>query len=104
MALQLECNWDSKLRVLSVADKEEDRDRAESTLRKIADRARMPAEMEVLVFIGKFEEIIVKPPRADLNIVGISNDPDCENMHKIVKLMDTSCLFVKDSGEESIFA
>ncbi|MDY6856304.1 MAG: amino acid permease [Thermodesulfobacteriota bacterium] len=104
MALQLECNWDSKLRVLSVADKEEDRDRAESTLRKIADRARMPAETEVLVFIGRFEEIIVKPPRADLNIVGISNDPDCENMHKIVKLMDTSCLFVKDSGEESIFA
>ena len=104
MALQLERNWGSDLRVLSVADKEEDRDRAESTLRKIADRARMPVETEILVLVGKFEETILKAPRADLNIFGISNDPDCGGMHKIVKLTDTSCLFVKDSGEESIFA
>ena len=104
MALQLKHNWDSDIRVLSVVDKEEDQGKAESTLRKIADRGRMPAETEVLVFVGKFEETTAKAPGADLNIFGISNEPDCGSMHEIVTLIDTSCLFVKDSGEESIFA
>ena len=104
VALQLSHNWDSDIRILSVVDKEEDIEKAETFLNRIADRARMPSETELSVLVGKFEETIVKAPRADINIVGISDDPDCESMHRIVTLLDTSCLFVRDSGKESVFA
>jgi len=104
VALQLSRNWGSDIRILSVVNKEDDIDKAEKFLNKIADRARMPSETELSVLVGKFEETIAKAPRADLNIIGISDDPNCERMHRIVRLLDTSCLFVNDSGKESVFA
>ncbi|MFH2012122.1 MAG: amino acid permease [Pseudomonadota bacterium] len=104
VALQLSRNWGSDIRILTIVNKEDDIEKAEMTLTKIADRSRMPFQTELSVLVGKFEEIIAKAPRADLNIIGISNDPECDSMHRIVKLLDTSCIFVKDSGKESIFA
>ena len=50
---------------------------------------------------GNFDDILQKAPLTDLNIFGISETMVCESMRKIVKSVNTSCLFVKDSGDES---
>ncbi|MDY6864269.1 MAG: hypothetical protein SV062_14945, partial [Thermodesulfobacteriota bacterium] len=104
MALQLGFNWVCNLRLISIVDKKEEIVKTELILRKIADLARMPAKTEILTFVGNFKEAIAKIDRADLNIIGMSNEPDCDSMHEVVELANTSCLFVKDSGEESVFA
>ena len=51
-----------------------------------------------------FKHALTKAPRADLNIFGFSQEIDWEVMDQMAELINTSCLFVKDSGEESAFA
>jgi len=104
VAMQLTQNWDGYLRLISVANEEEDPDMIELALNKMIDRARLPSLTEIHVFKGNFSETIDKAPTADINIFGTPRDLKCDTLHEISKITYSSCLFVKDSGEESIFA
>lgn len=103
-ALQLAHNWNCNIRLLSVVDKPEDRDKTELVFHKITEIARMTARTEICVLAGDFKEILKKAPQSDLNIFGMSKELDCETMHEVAELINTSCVFVKDSGEESALA
>jgi hypothetical protein len=54
---------------------------------------------------GDFKDVLTNAPYADLNIFGFPREAGWDSMvDEIVCLVNTSCLFIKDSGEESAFA
>ncbi|MBN1492875.1 MAG: hypothetical protein JW938_01870 [Candidatus Omnitrophica bacterium] len=88
----------------TVESNDTDRQRTEEILRELIDLARMPFKTEVQVFLGDFKEIVTTAPKADVNIFGASRDLNAAQMHTIADTINTTCLFVKDSGEESVLA
>jgi solute carrier family 12 sodium/potassium/chloride transporter 2 len=52
--------------------------------------------------IAAFRECLKMAPRADINIFGLSpGKTPFEQIREFTDLTKTSCVFVKDSGEES---
>jgi len=85
-------------------EKEEDKRKGENFLKRVITRARMPFNTEKVVLTGDFRKALSEYPNADLNIFGMSDVINLKIMHEIAELADISCLFVRDSGEESITA
>lgn len=104
LAIQLQRNWDGIIRFLSVSSDEEAITKKERLFNHLREKARFPSNTEVHVMMGDFKQELRNAPIADINIFGMSNDLDCEIMHELVEVIDTTCLFVKDSGEESMMA
>jgi len=102
MALQLYRNWNGKLRFITVVDSEDDTERATGVQERLIDRARLPLSTELVILTGEFRSVLSISPQADLNIFGISNELDGDTMHNIASSVNSSCLFVKDSGDESM--
>jgi hypothetical protein len=103
-ALQLERNWGCTVRLLTVVNTLEEKAKVMPRFNKIAELVRMPRDTQVVVLTGDFTTAVSRAPAADLNIFGFSHDINWDAMDHIVELLNTSCLFVKDSGEESAFA
>lgn len=103
-ALQLKRNWDCSIRLFSVEANQTDQKKTEDILHHIVDYARMPVKTEVTVYLGNFNDVISAAPTADLNIFGASKDLSARQMHTISEMVNTSCLFIRDSGEESALA
>lgn len=103
-ALQLHKNWNGSLRLITVVKDAPEQINAHHILTRLADRARLPANTDLVILTGDFFETIAQVPYADLNIFGVSENLDCESLRNLAKHVNTSCLFVKDSGEESILA
>jgi hypothetical protein len=102
MSIQLNRNWNGQLRFITAVANEEDVKRAKAAQERLFDRARLPISSEAVVLVGNFKEVLPKAPVADLNIFGISNELDGDTMHTLAEAVNTSCLFVKDSGGESM--
>ena len=56
------------------------------------------------MFEGEFENAITKVERADLNIFGLAYNVECDILKDLTEKTGGSCLFVKDSGNESALA
>ncbi len=54
-----------------------------------------------IILTGAFREAVKEAPRADLNILGLQEEPDFDFMVTMVSESASSCLFVADSGRES---
>ncbi|MFC1558216.1 amino acid permease [candidate division KSB1 bacterium] len=104
IAMQLAHNWNGNLRLISVAKDDEELDTVTIALHKMTEYARIPSSTEIHILKGDFKETINDAPAADINIFGIPKDLKCDTLHEISEITYSSCLFVKDSGEESIFA
>ncbi len=102
MAIQLNRNWNGHLRFITAVGSEEDGKLAKAAQERLFDRARLPGSTEAIVLVGNFKEVLSLAPHADLNIFGISNELDGNTMHALAEAVNTSCLFVKDSGVESM--
>lgn len=104
IALQVKKNWNGNIRFITIVQDEEEKEKALFILEKLMDRARLPVDTESAILTGEFTENLQTAPLADLNIFGISNELNCDTMRDISTRINTSCLFVKDSGEESMLA
>jgi solute carrier family 12 sodium/potassium/chloride transporter 2 len=102
MAIQLNRNWNGQLRFITVVADESERERALAAQERLIDRARLPVSTEMVILTGQFKAVLGVAPGADLNIFGISNELDGDTMHNLALAVNTSCLFVKDSGDESM--
>ena len=102
MAIQLNRNWEGQLRFITVVPNAEDAERARAAQERLFDRARLPVSTEAVILTGNFKDVLPTAPMADLNIFGISNELDGDTMHTLSAAVNTSCLFVKDSGGESM--
>jgi solute carrier family 12 sodium/potassium/chloride transporter 2 len=103
-ALQLERNWGCMVRLLTVVGTLEEKAKAMPKFNKIAELIRMPRDTQVVILTGDFITAVSRAPAADLNIFGFPQDINWGAIDQVAELLNTSCLFVKDSGEESAFA
>ncbi len=102
LAIQLQRNWNANLRFVTVENTEENKKKSEILFDRLSEKARFPSNTEIIVIIDEFKKALASAPAADINVFGLSENLSCDTMHELVKLVDTSCLFLKDSGEESM--
>lgn len=103
-AYQLKVNWNAKIRVLSVIREPENVEEARTFLKTLLEYARMPSDVEIIVETGNFKEYLKTAPRADLSIMGLSENVKKEMLEGLVTDSGGSCIFVLDSGNESALA
>ncbi len=101
ISLYLQTNWGGKLNLVTTAESEADKQRMFDFLEHLSDMARLPSLTEYVVLQGNFREAIALAPRADVNIFGIGDEPSFDFMRNTSEWTNSSCLFVKDSGQES---
>ncbi len=104
VALQLEKNWEAKIRLLQVVGHDSDKQRSYNYLSKLQKMTRIPNNAEISVQVGSFDSIITKAPFADINIFGMPQDLDIERERGIAERINTSVLFLRDSKHENVFA
>ena len=104
LAYQLTKNWSGKINLCLAIGEERDPEPAETFLQQLADLARLPGDTEVTVVQAPFAEALHMVRRADLAIFGLPNPARLTFCQEIVAAVDGSCLFVRDSGEESALA
>ena len=104
MAYQLASNWHGRIRLMMTVRDSDSLSKAKAYLQELVDLARLPTSTEIVVMDDPFMDALQSSPRADLNIFGLSLQPDLALSQQIAKRIDASCIFVRDSGEESAFA
>ncbi|MDP2496498.1 MAG: hypothetical protein Q8W44_00760, partial [Candidatus Palauibacterales bacterium] len=79
------------------------RPEAREFLTDLIELARLP-ETEIVVRAGEFEDQVPRVPQADVSVFGLVEQPDFGRLYRLVKLSTSTCLFVRDSGQESVLA
>jgi hypothetical protein len=103
MGYKLKRNWRGEMRLLSAVEAEDQIEPAEEFLNNVAELARFP-DAEVHVLNTSFKQSLVDAPLSDVNIFGLSREPDFAFLRETVDLSRTTCIFVRDSGEENVLA
>ncbi len=101
ITLQLQLNWEGKINLVTVAQKKEDEKRLHRFLEKLSDQTRLPSMTEFYVLSGTFDDALIEAPRADINIFGLGEELNFKMMRETPLKINSSCLFIKDSGKES---
>jgi hypothetical protein len=102
VTLQLQLNWEGTINLVATASNKKDKKRMYAFLERLSDRARLPSMTDFHVMVGSFRECLKASPRADISIFGLgSGKLPVDQIREFTDLAKTSCLFVKDSGEES---
>ena len=104
LALQLQKNWLGRINLLMAVADDAEKAQAEPVLGDLVTQARLPATTNIVVLPLPYEEALARAPRADLSIIGLPRDPDLSFDRRIVDIVDGSCVFVRDSGDESALA
>jgi len=103
VAYKLKMNWGARIRLITVINDPNEENNAKEFLNLLINLARLP-ETLTEVHIGNFDSVIRKAPSADLNIFGMDEDLKFEFVKEMSAKTKSTCLFVKDSGHESILA
>lgn len=103
VAYKLKMNWEARIRLITVVNNPEDEIKAKEFLKSLTQLARLPQTLTE-VYLGSFEDIVTKAPAADINIFGMHDALPYDFIKHMSKKTNSSCLFVRDSGHESILA
>ncbi len=103
IAYKLKKNWEATIRLIIVIRDEKEKENAEKFLKSLINLARLPQTL-IEVHVGDFMEIVGRAPSADLNIFGMDENLRFDFVKTMTMKTESSCLFVKDSGHESILA
>ena len=104
MALQLQENWEARIRLINVAADDEERIKAQSYLSKVKKTMRMSKDTETRIIQGTFLEAADNAPLADINIFGMPEEVNIKEKRFIAKKLNTPLLFLRDSKQESAIA
>lgn len=103
VAYKLKMNWKARIRLITVISDPKEENNAKEFLSSLINLARLP-ETLTEVYIGNFNSIVTKAPSADLNIFGMHEGLEFAFVKEMSVKTKSTCLFVKDSGHESILA
>jgi len=103
VAYKLKMNWKARIRLITVVSDTNEKENAMEFLTNLISLARLPQTLTE-VQIGDFNSVVEKAPSADLNIFGMDEDLRFEFVKEMSSKTNSTCLFVKDSGHESILA
>lgn len=104
IALQLQRNWDGKLRLIQVVDNREDVPAAQSYLARIQKLTRLSCDVEISPMVGSFWKALSEAPPADINIFGAAEHFDFPWIRKVSQTTASSVVVLRDSKHESAFA
>ena len=102
-AYKLAQNWNARLRLITVVDSDEKEDKARDFMEQLRDLGRF-TDAEVCVGRGSFSDYLAQAPQADLSVFGMLPEPDFAFCRRMVESTRSTCLFVRDSGQESALA
>ena len=102
ISLMLMKNWRINLRVICVVDNQKWLEDARNYISDLLVLARMPKGYRIIVEHSKFDAYLETAPHADLNIFGLARKADKVMMESLVQQTDSTCMFVMDSGFESV--
>ena len=102
-AYKLAQNWNARLRLITVVDSDEKEEKAREFMEQLRDLGRFN-EAQVCVGRGAFDDYLREAPQADLSVFGLLPDPDFDFCRRMVRATRSTCLFVRDSGQESALA
>ena len=103
LAYQLIKNWKGEMNLCMAIDSPEMKEQAERYLNELIKLGRLTNTKAVIVE-GNFREALERVPRADLNFFGLPREMDLSFVRRVYHIVDASCLFVRDSGNESALA
>ncbi|MGB5646238.1 amino acid permease [Muriicola sp.] len=103
IAYKLKLNWNAKIRLITVISDPKEEQNAREFLNSLINLARLPQTITE-VYVGTFKHVVDNAPSADLNIFGMEENLSFDFVKEMVVKTNSSCLFVKDSGHESILA
>ena len=103
IAYKLKLNWGARIRLITVVANQEAEEKASNFLNTLIQLARLPRTL-IEVYTGDFREMVQQAPPADLNIFGLDPDLPYDFIIEMSEKTVSSCVFVKDSGHESILA
>lgn len=101
IALQLHRNWNGKINLVTVAEKQDDKKKLYNFLEMLSDQTRLPSLTEFHVLTSDFKNSLSQAPRADINIFGLPEELNFKMMRETPDLTNSSCMYIKDSGQES---
>lgn len=105
LAYQLARNWNGRIVLCMAVPDEETKEKADRFLSKLISLARLPKKTTFVVSIASFQDALTQSARADLTVFGLSNEePDMHFVQNITQQVNGSCVFVRDSGDESVLA
>lgn len=102
-AYKLKRNWPARLRLITVIANPEEEENARNFMSRLMDLARLP-DTEVIVTQEDFSTYVAQAPKADLNVFGLAPNQDFAFVRRMVDETQSTCLFVRDSGQESALA
>jgi len=94
----------SRIRLATVVRKVEHRADAFVFLQKLIDQGRLPNDTEAHVGEGEFIHAVQASPYADIHIFGLPTTIDRERIGEIRDASGGACVFLLDSGQESLLA
>ncbi|HKK93308.1 MAG TPA: amino acid permease [Longimicrobiales bacterium] len=95
--------WSGDLRVVCVVEDEAERENARRFVERVTDLARIP-DVDIVIRVGTLHEQVPRVPTADLDIFGLSGEPNFDFARHVLETTASSCLFVRDSGQENALA
>ncbi len=98
-ALQLSRNWNASLCLMRAVEDSSQVKKAEESLQRFKEAARLPLNTEIKVLVGEFYQAIKEEP-SDLTIIGMS--PRYKQLITIINETNHTLVFVADSGLESV--
>ncbi|MGD2078555.1 MAG: amino acid permease [Chloroflexota bacterium] len=104
LAYQLARNWHGQVSLCMAVNDEETASKAQDYLHELVTLARLQDNTQVRVIEGSFHEALRQVPSADINLFGLPDDFRPGFLQEIINIVDASCLFVRDSGDESALA
>jgi hypothetical protein len=102
ISLMLMKNWKIKFRLICLVNDPSYIEIARHYLNDLLILARMPKGYNIIVEHSQFDDYMEKAPHADLNIFGLAKKIDKNMMEQLVERTDSTCMFVRDSGNESV--
>ena len=105
LAYQLQRNWNGRITLCMAVPDEETADKATTFLQELISLTRLPKSTEIVVQVAPFETAVSQTPPADLSIFGLAKTaPDLHFNRRLAQQLNGSCVFVRDSGQESALA
>ena len=104
LAYTLARNWGAALDLRMAVRDPDQEDRARSYLEQLVAAARLPSGCGVHVVARPLAEAARGAPPCDLAVFSLEQHPRLDDLRALVDELGTSCLFVRDSGQESALA
>ncbi|MDQ3191907.1 MAG: amino acid permease [Bacteroidota bacterium] len=104
LAYRIQNRWDAEFNVIVLVKDKSEKDKADNYISRLVDLARLPAKTFTLYAEESMQSYSKDGPIADLNIFPLPKKMDAEMLWQLRDATGSSCLFTRDSGEESALA